>query len=244
MNEDPYRVLGVSRGATEEEVKTAYRKLAKEYHPDRNRGSASAEAKMKEINDAYAKVIDEIRHGGRSSGSGYTSAGYGQSGYQGGYGGSSRQSYSDPFGWGGFGSYQGSWQDGYSAGFGGTPQFTTVRNYLQAGRYAEAMNALNSIPSRTGEWYFCAAKAMSGMGNRIAALEYAQQAVNMEPSNAQYNDLLNRLEYASGGYERQAGNFGGMQCVPCMRINPCCFIYLVMQFCGCCCGSPYYYRGC
>ena len=50
--QDPYRVLGVSPQATDDEVKQAYRALAKKYHPDVNNGSADAEARMKEVNEA------------------------------------------------------------------------------------------------------------------------------------------------------------------------------------------------
>ncbi|MBI5286431.1 MAG: J domain-containing protein [Deltaproteobacteria bacterium] len=51
---DYYKILGVKRDATEEEIKKAYRKLALKYHPDRNPGSKEAEEKFKEINEAYA----------------------------------------------------------------------------------------------------------------------------------------------------------------------------------------------
>ncbi|MGH1352721.1 MAG: DnaJ domain-containing protein, partial [Methyloligellaceae bacterium] len=46
---DYYEVLGVSRTATDQEIKSAFRKLAKEYHPDRNPGDAEAEQKFKEV---------------------------------------------------------------------------------------------------------------------------------------------------------------------------------------------------
>ncbi|CDZ24742.1 Chaperone protein DnaJ [[Clostridium] cellulosi] len=56
---DYYEVLGVSRDATDEDIKKAYRKLAKKYHPDLNPGDKEAEAKFKEINEAYETLSDK-----------------------------------------------------------------------------------------------------------------------------------------------------------------------------------------
>ncbi|MBR1535278.1 MAG: DnaJ domain-containing protein, partial [Ruminococcus sp.] len=67
---NPYEVLGVSQNATDEEIKHAYREMAKKYHPDNyadNPLSDLAEEKMKEINAAYDAICDERRSGGRSS---------------------------------------------------------------------------------------------------------------------------------------------------------------------------------
>src|ERR671919_671498 len=55
---DYYVVLGVSRTASDDEIKTAYRKLAMQYHPDRNGGSKEAEEKFKEITEAYDVLRD------------------------------------------------------------------------------------------------------------------------------------------------------------------------------------------
>ncbi|ALW87775.1 DnaJ C-terminal domain-containing protein [Deinococcus actinosclerus] len=83
---DYYDVLGVSRGASDADIKSAYRKLAKQYHPDKNAGDEKAAEKFKEIGEAYAvlsdpekrKVFDQFGHTGQ------VPPGYQGGGFQGG----------------------------------------------------------------------------------------------------------------------------------------------------------------
>ena len=88
MIDDPYKVLGVSPDASDEEVKRAYRTLAKKYHPDRNPGDAAAAQKMREINAAYEQIKDPDKAQQPGAGGGYGGYGYGDP--FGGFGGSRR----------------------------------------------------------------------------------------------------------------------------------------------------------
>lgn len=62
--DNPYRVLGLPESASDDEVKAAYKRLAKKYHPDLNNASPQAEAKMKEINEAYTQIMKGDKGGG------------------------------------------------------------------------------------------------------------------------------------------------------------------------------------
>lgn len=75
---DPYKVLGVTTSSTDEEIKNAYRQLAKKYHPDQYSGSPLADLadeKMKEINEAYDEIVSQ-RKNNTSSGYGGNAGGY------------------------------------------------------------------------------------------------------------------------------------------------------------------------
>ena len=88
MIDNPYAELGLSPGASDEEVTKAYRRLAKKYHPDLNPNDKSAAEKMARINQAY----DMIKNGKTSGGGSYGGAYGGSYGYGGSYSGSSDQS--------------------------------------------------------------------------------------------------------------------------------------------------------
>lgn len=75
---DPYKVLGVSPDASDEEIKKAYRRLAKQYHPDRNPGDTEAAKKMQEVNAAYEQIKNPER--AQQNQGGYNPYGYSQQG--------------------------------------------------------------------------------------------------------------------------------------------------------------------
>lgn len=86
MNKDFYKTLGVSEDASEAEIKKAFRTLAKKYHPDRNKGNAEAEARFKELSEAYETLSDKkkreqydmMRKYGAFSGGPHPGGGFGQ----------------------------------------------------------------------------------------------------------------------------------------------------------------------
>lgn len=214
---DPYKVLGVSPSASDEEVTQAYRKLAKRYHPDLNPGDKTAEDKMKEINAAYEQ-IKKNKHGGATyeqpSGNPYGRNPYGQQ-YGGGqrYGGQSGYDEEDPFGgFGGFGGFEDffgrrQWQQQQTPPP-GSPRMQAVRNYIVNQRYNEALHLLSEIEERDAQWYYFSALANAGIGNRVTAMNHARQAVNLDPGNAEYQSLLSQFEQGSYTY-RQSGTGHG-----------------------------------
>lgn len=218
MYQDPYKVLGVSPGASDEEIKKAYRELTKKYHPDLNPGDPYAAEKMNEINAAY----DQIKNGGAqqdpySPGGGQSQTGYGPFG---GYGGGGYSGWSS---WGGWNGWSGS-QSRQSE----RSEYTAARNYIRNGMYREALNALSGVPSqqRDARWYFLTAAANMYLGNKVSALENAKRAVEMEPDNLEYRRLLEQLRGGGDFYDNYTTTYTtgvspGNLCMTMCALNFC-----------------------
>jgi molecular chaperone DnaJ len=227
MISDPYKVLGLSPTASDEEITKAYRKLAKKYHPDLNHGNEEAARKMSEINAAYEQIKSGNASQNSSSGGGYD----GQSSY--GDENNSSGEY-DPFGggfnpFGGFGPFGNSQQQrqAYS-------EFNPVRNYLRAGYYEEALNVLANIADRSAEWYYYSAIANFGIGNQITALNHAKTAVQMNPNNPEYRRVLNQIQNGGRVYQQQSQGFG----MPTISISQICLCLCLQNICCTLCGRP------
>lgn len=209
MNKDPYEVLGVSRGASEEEVTRAYRRLAKKYHPDLNPGDDKAAEKMSEINAAY----DSIKNGEADRAS-YSSANS-----------ASGRAYTyNPFG--GFYSSENAYSSDDAA------KMDSVRVLLNNGMYHQALSVLSYIGTRNARWYYFNAIANYGVGQRIAALESAKTAYEKEPYNKDYEELYNRLSGAGNVYREESVEYGR----PRFRLSSaclwCCIADLLCALCG------------
>ena len=212
---DPYQILGVDRNASDEEIKRAYRKLAKKYHPDANPGDEYAAKKMQEINDAY----DRIKNPEKNQGPGGGSQGYNPYGQ--GYG---------SYGYGPFGGYYQQQNRSYNQKYADS-HLQAAYNYILYRRYREALNVLAQFEGVKGaEWYYLSALANQGVGNQVTALEHMRKAVSMDPGNQEYLNALDRMEHGGDAYRRQAGNFQGFD----LKMNPCtslCLCYLCNRIC-------------
>ena len=216
MNKNPYDVLGVSPSASDDEIKKAYRDLTRKYHPDANVDNPLAdlaEEKFKEVQEAYDTIMHE-----RSTGN---SGGYS-------YGNNSSSGSSGSYSYGGsgsYGGYQSTQQD---------PRLQAAVNYINSRRYREALNTLDQIPERSALWYYLSGCANAGLGNNVLARDHAAQAVNMEPNNLQYRQLLNQLDFSSRRYQNSPyGNGYGGGYSSCGTGNMCCDLCIADQLCEC-----------
>lgn len=202
---DPYSVLGVSPSASDEEVKKAYRDLARKYHPDNYHDNPLADLaseKMKEINEAYDAITKSREHGGSYSGGG--SAYQQQSNYQ-----NQRQS-----------SYQSR---------SGSNAYAQIRALINANSLVQAEAMLNNIPTHDAEWNYLMGSVYWRKGWMDEAARYFRTAATMEPGNQEYRDAVQYMN--QGGQAYRPVNYNNMN----MTSTGACDVCSSLICADCCC---------
>ena len=205
---NPYEVLGVKQGASQEEIKAAYRKLVKQYHPDQygdNPLKDLAQEKLTEVNKAY----DMLKNGGGNSGGTYSSN----------YSSNSNSSYNS----------------GYSNNVAG---YAEIRRLIQMRNNIEAERRLNSMTNRDAEWHFLYGAVQLNKGWFDSALSNIEKACQMDPNNFEYRQSLNQLKMRAGGYANQyrtaQGGVDACTCCNNLICADCCCEMMGGDLIGCC----------
>lgn len=168
---DPYTVLGVPRNATDDDIKKAYRTLARKYHPDNYADSNLAdvaEEKMKEVNEAYEAIQKERAGGGTGSS----------------YGGT----YYNP---GGYGS-----QTNASGDFARVRQLFNMGHFAEAELILDA----TPQSERGAEWNFLKGCVLIKRGYLFDAQKYIETACYLDPSNMEYRTAKQRMRDRASAY--------------------------------------------
>lgn len=253
MINDPYQVLGVSRNSTPEEIKSAYRKLAKQYHPDLHPNDPNAALKMNEINEAYDMLTHPEKYNARrqqeqarqNAYQGFYGNGNPFGGYQNQNGSNQNQNgYQGTGGW--YSNFYGfDFEDFFNAFNGYSTRNETVSinpeaksddssdvrsaiENINAGRYEEALRILMRVPhsGRNARWYYLNGIAYYGYSDTSQAAEYMAQAVRMEPENTTYKDLYSRFTQEGRTYYRNTTTIVN----PFRRIGRLILFIIVIRF--------------
>ncbi len=232
MTENPYDILGVSQDASMDEVKKAYRKKARENHPDLNPNDPAAEERMNKVNEAYERITNPEKFAASDA----RKRGYGAPYTQGynGYGtptgnagaadkaeGSTGGGYAtgeNPYTWttinfddlfgGGWGTSSGPIHPEANAA--DSPEVRQAIFNINASNWREALEILQDIPStgRNARWHYLFALANNGIGNTVAANDNIRRARQLDPNNPDYLRAQQQFVQRARQYE-QAGQGQG-----------------------------------
>lgn len=244
MTVDPYQVLGISRDATPEEIKKAYRKKAKEYHPDLHPDDPVAAEKMNQVNEAYDMLSNPEKYKRREQEEARRQGAYRQSsqGPTGGYGSYGGQSQSGGYTW------YGNFEDIF--GFGGESRqipkpevqntdsmmIRQVIQLLNQEHYERANQVLSQVISsyRDGRWYYLSALAHHGLGNPMMADEQIQKAIRLEPENQTYQQIRRIMRQSAQNYTTAGKEFTQYAYGMDKMCTTFCLAQLFCTFCRCC----------
>lgn len=168
---NPYEILGVNPGASQAEIKSAYRKLIKKYHPDQygdNPLKELAQEKLIEINKAYEMLTKD---GGNSNSYNNNTSSSWNSNSSNNY--SSNNNFND---------------------------FQEIRRMIQFRNFANAEQKLNGINNRNAEWHYLYGVVMYNKNWYDSALDHINTAVSMDPNNFEYRQTLNSLRQRGNNF--------------------------------------------
>lgn len=208
---NPYETLEIRQGASEDEIKSAYKKLVKKYHPDQyanNPLSDLAQEKIKEINEAYDALT-------KNKGTSYSSQSSTKS--------QSQQTYRSQ-------QHQQSQQRQQSQGqrTQSPSEYVEIRTIIEQNNINLADQMLDRIMNRNAEWNYLKGVVSLKKGWYDQAFRYITVATNLDPYNPEYRDTLNSLKIRANSYN-QFGNYrgyntGGSFCNVCSSflVADCC----------------------
>lgn len=249
MAETPYEILGIGPDATQDEIKKAYRKKARENHPDLNPDDPGAAERMNKVNEAYDRLMNPEKYA-REDARKTAHQGYGNP-YAGG-----TVTYGSPFGYGSpYGSGQGqdgysryewvevNWEDIFGSDYWGqtagsihpeaspndSAEIRQAIFYINAANYQAALGILNVIPpsKRDARWYYLSALACNGAGRTAQAQDHITRAMSMDPGNDDYRRAQEAFTSKAAAYEQESTSRGFS--TSCCTPSPLC----------CCCCAPY-----
>ncbi len=175
---NPYEVLGVKPGASEAEIKAAYKELVKKYHPDKYQNNPLADLakeKLQEVNEAYDTLMKN--QGGRNGYSGNSTYG----------------SYSNSYG---------------SQNQGGSSNYYAVRQAIDRGDLGAAEQMLINSPSRDAEWFFLSGMLSYRKGWVDDAISNIRQAIDMDPNNYEYQRAYQQIASQAAMYRTRSNGQG------------------------------------
>lgn len=194
MINDPYKVLGLEPDATPDEIKKAYRHMAKINHPDLHPDDPHITEKMNEINEAYDMLTNPAKYAVRRA---------------------QEEAQNDPG--------QAEMVRDYEAASAAqqntiqrpvvmpddSDEIEKVVNHLNCNQFHDAAEILTKIPSagRNARWYYLSSLTNQMMGNGILATDQIHKAAQMEPQNQTYMNLFMQFQRANQMNERKAPGF-------------------------------------
>lgn len=111
-----------------------------------------------------------------------------------------------------------------------TAELQAARNFINNRRFHEALNVLSNISNRNAMWYYYSAIANMGIGNNLVAVDHAKQAAAMEPTNMEYVNFANQMQFRGQHYQTMGGGYGRQTYG---TGNLCCDLWCMDTMCEC-----------